>query len=235
MTIRTIEDAGKHQFVVGIRQSGFWPRTQAFRLMDDLEAALPVLHRALDAANHYYFALDPTDGAWREEDSAFDPWASPHSLAIWKRLARTRDLHARLEAWLLEVERMMAFSLFDGMYESETCHFCEPLISTLALSNPRFVPHYARFMRHWDMSREQRQRDTIDQIVRRHGITPETEDLLFTRVVQAPGKTGEAQVEGLMDVLNRAYGDFMTSPLYRRIFDALNPPEPAEAPLPSAA
>ena len=26
-------------------------------------------------------------------------------------------------------------------------------------------------------------------------------------------------------LLNRTYGDFMTSPLYRRIFDALNPPE----------
>ncbi|MBS8226832.1 hypothetical protein [Vannielia litorea] len=225
MTIRIIEDTGKHQFVVSFRQTGFWPRTRAFRLMDDLETALPLLHRALDAADHYYFALDPTDGAWRDEQSAFNPWASPHSIAMWKRLARTRDLHARLEAWLEEVEEMMAFSLFDGMYESKDCHFCEPLISTLALTNARFVPFYARFMTHWEMSREQRQRETIDQIVRRHGVTPATEDLLFTRVVHAPGNTGEAQVEGLLDLLNRTYGDFMTSPLYRRIFDALNPPE----------
>ncbi len=236
MTICTISDAKTSQFIVSMRFSGLLPRIRMSRLMDSLEAALPALHAGLDAGDHYFYALDPTGGAWQDDTGRFDPWTNAHSRATWKKLARCRAVYPRLEAWLTEVEHLMAFSLFDGMFESEGCAFAEPLISTLALGDLRFVPHYTRFLRQWEMAREVHQRETITAIVRRHGVTPETEELLFTRVVHAPGTTGEAQVMDLLDVLNRHYGDFEGSALFRRIFDALNPPEPAAEPvLPEAA
>ncbi|MBY6155719.1 hypothetical protein KUV47_21055 [Vannielia litorea] len=220
MTVELIHDQDTCQLVFSIRAGGLLPGAKAANSMSDLEAALPLIAEAVEQGDHYFYAIDAS-GKWRPEQGEFDPMGHAPNVAAWGRLLKFPDLFARMEAWFGEVEKLLASRQGDGIFEHDEIHFAELPISTFALAHRHFVPAYTRIMAQWDMDHEVNQEEVIAGLVRRHGITPETEELLYLRTVEVPGQVGEGQVIGLLDELNAHYGDFTTSPLFYRIVEAM--------------
>jgi hypothetical protein len=109
---------------------------------------------------------------------------------------------------------------YRGIFEDEMYQLGQVAVSTLAMTDIRFVPHYIRFLKSWDLGHEVMQSQDIEQIFSAHGICPETEELLYVRAVETGYGTG--QIEVLFPVLQAHYGDFTKSDLFRKIVRALH-------------
>jgi hypothetical protein len=85
----------------------------------------------------------------------------------------------------------------------------------LAAANRQYVPCYTSLLRHWDMSHGSREQYyTINELVLAHGPCPEVDDLIATRLTEAPGH-GFEQFQELLPKIVEWYGDPLESPVYK--------------------
>lgn len=84
----------------------------------------------------------------------------------------------------------------------------------LAGIKKEFVPIYSRLLRHWDMEHAVWPYEVINQLVKKYGPCPEIDELIATRLVEAPGHNGFDQFKELHPLIREWYGDPAASPVY---------------------
>jgi hypothetical protein len=86
----------------------------------------------------------------------------------------------------------------------------------LAVANRQYVLCYTSLLRHWDMEHESREQyDSINDLVMAQGPCPEVDDLIATRLIEAPGQHGFEQFQELHAKIVEWYGDPLESPVYK--------------------
>lgn len=172
-----------------------------------------------------YFGLDPT-GKWRPDQGMFDPWQED-GIAFWAAIAADWGLRKDAMAWFDAIaglikrsEKLQSWS--ESLWECDSSQFGELGAAVCALQDLAFVPVYTRFLRLWDMDHEVNQSETISMIVKKHGLCPETEALLYTRCVDAQGQGGFAELEGAADLFEAKYDNLAEAPLLKRIASAIH-------------
>lgn len=85
----------------------------------------------------------------------------------------------------------------------------------LAAANRHYLPYYTSLLRHWDMEHCTREQyDTITELALAHGPCPEVDDLIATRLIEAPGQHGFEQFQELHPKIVERYGDPLESPVH---------------------
>jgi hypothetical protein len=212
------------QLVLSMRPTAFLPGRQRAQKVDQLFEALEVIQARMSDNEIYYFALDV--GGSHRTGEEFNPWTNKN-IADWGRLAIRPELRPRLKEWLGALATLLKDAQSSGrstasLWELDEYQLGEAAASACAFVDVSLVPCYTRLLRLWDMDHEVRQFDTINEIIEHHGICAQTEELLYVRTVEARGQTGDGQIEHLLPILNKAYGDFTTSTLFRRMVQGMH-------------
>lgn len=211
MTVQQIRDYGRDTLVCSIPAGSI---AGGASIIEDLDAAVDIIMSAGDRYDGFFYRAIDLSGTWTPEQGAFDPWGDP-SIAAWTRILDEASLHDPLLEWLDRVERIAARYLeekLEGLHESEESQLGEVPATLLALRSPGLVPIYTRFLKAWDLDHGVYHGLNCIDIVKKHGITPETEDLLFTIGTLTKDTL---VILRLRDILDAHYGDFATSDLAR--------------------
>lgn len=121
----------------------------------------------------------------------------------------------RIEKLLIQVQSVGRSTA--SLWEDEQTQFGEPLVSLFAFHDVGFVNNYRFLMNLWDMDHEFQQYEVINAIIHVHGMSEETEQLLYDRCLVSGGQNGENQIEELYPLLQQTYGAFTQSRLFERI------------------
>lgn len=191
----------------------------------EMIALLGQIEELLKERNINYFGLDPT-GNWRPDQGMFDPWQED-GVGFWAAIAADSGLRKDAMVWFDAVtalikrsEKLQSWS--ESLWECDTSQLGEFGAAVCAIQDLAFVPVYTQFLRLWDMDHEVNQSETISMIVQKHGLCPETEDLLYTRCVDAQGQGGFTELEGASDLLEDKYDNLAEAPLLRKIASAIH-------------
>jgi hypothetical protein len=232
MPVRIAFEKSDDQYVVSLPRQGLLIRRGPDRTLDLLFEALAVIEKKIEEDCRAFYAIDLNGEHKTGDNFLFDscPFSYDDDGATWaryrdswlvtvKKLAQPR-FHGRVEQWLEKAAQLVrkANSLGgDGLWETNELKFAEIPAFSFAIADRKFVPAYTRLLRLWDCDHEVLQPECIDKIIEKHGICPETEDLLFARVAE------QSQVD-LLDffypVLQEAYGDFLGSSLFHRMVES---------------
>lgn len=218
MSVKRLHDPDQHMFVFSIRNDKWLVRRAPSEVMDDLDTALTMLRLSL--REEAYFRTFDLAGTWRPGGEEFDP-TSEKNRAAWNRLATQPELKPRLRAWLSRAKTVMAeyeAITRDTIWESEHIQFGEEVASLMSALYVDFVPDFASMLQYWDIGHEVQTGETIDLLLEKYGICPETEELLIARTVHGT----ESLVEHMFAELDEHYGGFVHSDLFRRIVTAMH-------------
>lgn len=188
-------ETSDHEFVSNVCSDFQW---QTPKMRDEWGVPPP------DQVNYSEIPLEP----WTIENRRF-----------WVEVAKVQSLRAEAFLLLQKMEDLVRLGQSGetsmwGLWEVDEAQFGEIPSLVLAEHCRAFVPYYTRLLRCWDMDHEVLQMDAIDQIVRSHGICPETEELLFARMAENPGQHGKDQIDKLFPFLQEHYGCFVNSQLF---------------------
>lgn len=229
LTASYLEDST--QWVMTIRTSALTRKARLRAAFSLLDAALVEIEAKIadqeDGAYFYVFDLDPGATVFLRTAKArlreFDPWSDGNT-SFWCAVAEERALHVPAIRWLeklaLMLERVDRLTRpTQGTWEYDTTQMGEVPLAALAIADIAFVPIFTRFLELWDFNHEVMVPDVVQKIVEAHGLCPETEDLLATRVLR---NFDTGCIENLYPLLEAHYGSFTTSPLFRRMLMAMH-------------
>lgn len=194
------------------------------QIIDQLFEALEIIGSRLADEDIYYHGLNIT-GKYHAEES-FMPWCD-EAVAAWAELATSPIHHERLKAWLVQIEKLIVKANgldrhTESIWEEDEVQLGEPAISVFAMIDKTFIPYYERLLRVWDMAHEVSQGEMIYEIVKKHGICAETEDLLYCRIIDRPYDGWPHTIEYLYPLLKELCNDLPNHHLFQRIVTELN-------------
>lgn len=213
MSVRTRYVERDCQFVVTVSCKDISSIAGIDAVFKDLDVAVTKIREDIGAPEHWYFLIDISADGVRRSMGEFDPYEPGCRLAarnpwkvfcppFWTNAAANPQFRERLTKWLDRVEETLRLPAVhdlptDGLWEHDDTQFGEPVATHLSLVDVAFVPSYTRLLRLWDLSHEVHQGGAVVEIVNRHGITPETKELIvcYTEV------TGSDEL-GLLDLLD---------------------------------
>lgn len=194
----------------------------------DLDEAIGLIKAELDAENSYSLYMVRVETPNSESPSASDLGMPEDSVWVnfgrtfWRTVAKRPEFHQRIADYVTGLEAII--TLKGGwIFEDHETALGEACVTNLAMANVNLVPLYTQLLPHWDKEHEVNQTEAIDAIIRHHGLTPETEDLLYIRMVKASSQLGEDQLVDLVPFLDEQTGGFAKSPLFSRIVKGLVP------------
>ncbi|OKO70854.1 hypothetical protein AC628_29870 [Bradyrhizobium sp. NAS96.2] len=108
-----------------------------------------------------------------------------------------------MKDWLVRLEQTLQLAETNrrstgSLWEHDETQFGEPVATHLALLDVEFVPYYTRLLRLWDMGHEVHTGGFVDDIVEKHSIRAETEELILVYTEQCGGSDDL----GLLELLN---------------------------------
>lgn len=225
MAIEAYHDEDSCSYMQVIKNTATLTESRLRATLKDLVTALGEIEARLGQRELYFFGLDPT-GTWSPEEGEFYA-GDDHVALFWQDVVTRPELHADARAYfeaalsLLKHAQSVSRSS-DGIWECDTVQLAELGITVFACAQVEFVPLFTRFLRVWDMDHEVNQSDAIITIVQQHGVCPETEELLFTRSVEAQGQTGHGDFEEVADLFAAHHGGLAKAPLLRLIVSTLH-------------
>jgi len=188
-------------------------------IFNELNIALTQIQEKIGEEGHYYFLIDIAAKGAPRTLAEFDPYSpgnpdlGSHNCwqafcpRFWKNASKSPQSRRRITEWIDRLEE--TFRLAESrslstasLWEHDETQLGEPLVTHLSLMDVQFVPLYTRLLRLWDISHAVHQRDVITEIVERHGITPETKELIlcYNEV------TGGFDDLGLLDLVDHNQG-----------------------------
>jgi hypothetical protein len=184
-------------------------------VFDELDIALTKLQEKIGEERHYFFLIDiVVKGAPRAlaEFSPYEPgdaFLGSHNCwqafcpPFWRNASANPQSRRRIIEWIGRLEETLRLAesrslSTDSLWEHDETQFGEPLLTNLSLSDVQFVPLYTRLLRLWDLSHAVHQGEAVTEIVNRHGITPETKELILCY----DEVTGGFDDLGLLDLVN---------------------------------
>lgn len=123
--------------------------------------------------------------------------------------------------WFGDLENLLALHLQEkhaSIRETDEVLLGEVPLSILAVTHLDFVPVFTRFLDVWDDPAQAQQHSVVMEIVQSHGRCPAVEDLLVKLVAQHGGD-GDLIQSVLRPLLEKLYGDFPGSKLFRRMVE----------------
>ena len=190
--------------------------------IDDLNKSLEIISDSLADKSLFFRAID-LSGTWRLGAGDFDPWNS-NNVAAWAKLAGQATALPDLRAWLEDLERLLARhirEMHDPMWEADEVLVGEVPLSILAVAHLEFVPIYTRFLDVWENANAPQQNSIVTEIVQAHGSCSEVEDLLLKFVAYKGGDSDLIEY-ALRPELEKLYGDFPRSKLFRRMIETMH-------------
>ncbi|MCK7615112.1 hypothetical protein [Roseibium sediminicola] len=225
MPLQEIYNENARQLVVKITCGDIRSEETIEQTFDDLDAALSLILQKAEAGGSDFLTFliveQGAEPAPEEIESilhGYDPWQTfcPEFWDNARSFPRTRD---RVRSWVKSLETVLRRTVDRAgeLWEHDETQFGEAILTYLAVMDAVFVPAYTNLLRLWDMDHEVHQNAAILAMVERHGFTPEVETLLYVRVAVKPGQTGADIIEELLPRLDRAYGGFTGSDLFKKI------------------
>ena len=166
------------------------------------------------AADLRKLATEFWDRDWRQMDGSF----SKNSFAFWYVLGHVAvevpKLREAVDAFFAQVAELSKQPKTEGLRSADVFAFGEFEATILAGISRAFVPCYARLIATCDMEHAVWPYDVIASLVEKYGPCPEIDDLIATRLVEAPGHNGFDQFKELHPRIREWYGDPVASPVY---------------------
>lgn len=156
---------------------------------------------------------------WTQAQPDLPAFFPMNSLVFWAAVARLPRpeprIVQRIDKFFARIDALNAAMEFSPPRCSQAYLLGEFEAMMLASGQRHFVPCYTTLLRHWDMEHETpEQHDTINTLVMAHGPCPEIDDLIATRLIEAPGQHGFEQFQELHPKIAEWYGDPLASPVY---------------------
>lgn len=223
MPVTPIHDRENYSLVLSLRTSRFFGDPVV-----DLSEALAKLEDSLSDKGLYFRAIDVT-GKWRPGRGGFNPFDAfdPYNddaIGAWSKIGSRRENLPGLRKWLADVEALLTRYVAEehqSICETDMVVLAEVPLGVFAIMHLEFVPIYARFIDLWINADARQQNSIVSDIMETHGPRPEVEDLLFKLVVEHGGD-GDLIEYALRPELEKHYGDFTESPLFRRMIVAMH-------------
>lgn len=217
MTVESIYDEDALMLVLSIRSSCLTDETTA-----DLNTALAIISDSLSDNSLYYRAVD-LSGTWRAGEDEFNPWDAAN-VDAWVEVAGRPTSLTGLRSWLADLRKLLARHQSEkhtSIWEAEEVQLGEVPLSVLAIAHLEFVPIYADFLDVWDNMNAGQQSSVVTEIVQAHGHYSEVEDLLV-KLVAYKGGDSDLIEYALRPELEKLYGDFSKSALFRRMVETMH-------------
>ncbi|WP_216331382.1 hypothetical protein [Rhizobium sp. X9] len=193
------------------------------KVIAELNEVIPRIRESLSRENAWYRVVD-ISGKWRSDNEAFDdPWTSPNAEA-WVQLAGHGEFLEGLRIWVGELENLLALHLREehvSIRETDEVLLGEVPVSILAVMYSDFVPVFTRFLDVWDDPNLDQQYSVVAEIVQSHGRCQEVEDLLV-KLAAHEGGDGDLIQSVLRPQLEKLYGDFPNSTLFRTMVETMH-------------
>jgi hypothetical protein len=216
MSVRTESIESDCLFVANVSCNDISSNEGIENVFDDLNIALAKIQESIGDPQYWRFLIvlvaegvpatrgefDPYDGGKYNLGSR-NPWEA-FCPSFWTNAGKNPQFRRRIIEWIGRLEETLRLAetrelSTESLWEDDQTQFGEPLVTHLALVDVYFVPFYTRLLRLWDLSHEVEQGGAVIEMVNRHGITPETKELIlcYTEV------TGSDEL-GLLDLLDHA-------------------------------
>ena len=94
------------------------------------------------------------------------------------------DATRRGGLWIVRIEKTLKLAetlsrSTSSLWEDDVTQFGEPLAAHMALLDVEFVPYYTRLLRLWDQGHQVHMGGAVVEIVNKHGVRAETEELIL--------------------------------------------------------
>lgn len=157
---------------------------------------------------------------WAQAQPNLETFFPMNSLVFWAAVAKQPapdpEILDKIQAFFARIDAQNAEMEYSQFRCSDAYLLGEFEAMMLAAANPLYLPCYTSLLRHWDMSHGTREQyDTINELALAHGPCPEVDDLIATRLVEAPGQHGFEQFQELHPKIVEWYGDPLASPVYK--------------------
>jgi len=217
MTIRVEHHESECQLIIHVSCKDVSSDREIGSTFDDLDTALNKIEENLDDSSKIDFFLinleakgvPPGQGGFDPNEAWYpsgprNPW-EVFCPTFWTKASAVPHLRQRTKDWLVRLERTLKLAethsrSTDSLWEHDETQFGEPLATHMALLDVEFVPYYTRLLRLWDMGHEVHTGGFVDDIVNKHGIRAETEELILCYTEQ----TGGIDDLGLLELLHNS-------------------------------
>jgi hypothetical protein len=195
MAVRVEYDEDQCQLVVQVACKDVKSDREIENTFNDLDTALGKIEEKLDS-DIPFFLIDieakgvrPALGLFHpyEDGAEYDlgsrnPW-EVFCPPFWTKTIGAPPLRQRAKDWIVRIEKTLksadALSRSTAsLWEDDETQFGEPLATHLALLDAEFVPYYTRLLRLWDQGHEVHMGGAVVEIVNKHGVRAETEELI---------------------------------------------------------
>lgn len=220
--LQSITEDGDFSVIVTCKD--VFNETELEQTFDDIMSGLDLIRAALEAKEEYNFykifvatpnapdEYSPQPTAW----GGFSVWGI-FGRGFWHMVAPNAHFRPHIEAYFDKVETTLRGASGQFLEDTDVA-FAEPVVSCLAMIDVAFVPYYTRLLGLWDMSLEAHQFEVINNIIQKHGLCAETEELLYVRTcTAATGHHGMDHISVLLPFLDEQLGGFTSSPLFHRM------------------
>jgi nitroreductase len=157
---------------------------------------------------------------WAQAEPNLQAFFPMNSLVFWAAVTKLPEpepeIVQKVHAFFARIAAQNAIMKYSQFRCSQAYLLGEFEAMMLAVANRQYVPCYTSLLRHWDMEHESREQyDSINDLVMAHGPCPEVDDLIATRLIEAPGQHGFEQFQELHAKIVEWYGDPLESPVYK--------------------
>jgi hypothetical protein len=194
MTVLVDYDEDQCQLVAHVACKDVSSDREMANTFDDIDTALNKIEESLGNSEIYYFLIDIKAKGVRTGPGAFDPYEGEYPLGprnpwdvfcppFWTKACAVPHLRRRVKGWIVRLEKTLKLAeshsrSTDSLWEHDETQFGEPLATHLALLDVEFVPYYRRLLRLWDPGHEVHMREAVIEIVNKHGVRAETQELV---------------------------------------------------------
>jgi hypothetical protein len=157
---------------------------------------------------------------WAQAETNLQNFFPMNSLVFWAVIAKWPEPEPqfvqKIHAFFARIAAQNADMTYSNLNSSHAYRLGEFEAMMLAAANRQYLPCYTSLLRHWDMLHgTSQQYDTINELALAHGPCPEVDDLIATRLTEAPGPHGFEQFQELYPKIVEWYGDPLESPVYK--------------------
>jgi hypothetical protein len=195
MTVLVDYDEQQCQLVVQVVCKDVSSDGEIDNTFHDLHTALSEIEKKLESDIPFFLinleaeGVPPGLGEFHpyEDDGEYhlgsrNPW-EVFCPPFWTKASGAPHLRQRVKDWIVRIEKTLKFAetlsrSTSSLWEDDETQFGEPLATHLALLNVQFVPCYTRLLRLWDQGHEVHMGGAVVEIVNKHGVRPETEELI---------------------------------------------------------
>lgn len=127
---------------------------------------------------------------------------------FWTKASAVPHLRQRVKDWIVRLEKTLKLAETHSrstasLWEHDETQFGEPLATHMALFDVEFVPYYTRLLRLWDPGHEVHMGGAVIEIINKHGIRAETEELILAYTEWEGSGSDEL---GLLELLHQSKG-----------------------------